>query len=198
MKRQEFVRFPHVLHLLRHGETEWNREERIQGSRNSPLTALGLSQAKQQAAILERTVANIRDFSCYSSPLLRARETARIALGGYPPIIDKRIRELDCGAWEGLTPTERAARDPELAARCATDFDIYGSSPGGEGLDRLEQRLRNFLSDLHEPSTIVSHKVVLIVLRGVLTGRPRSEWPLIEAPQGVVIRVTAETEDILA
>ena len=194
---EDQVRMPHALYLLRHGETEWNREHRIQGSRNSPLTALGLAQAAEQAAILARDLPQLAQMARYSSPLPRARETARIALDGLEPVIDPRLQELDCGAWEGLSPAERLARDPELAASCASDFDLYRNAPGGEGLENLESRLRDFLTDLTAPSVIVAHKVVLTVMRGLLTGQPHAAWERIDAPQGVVIRVENGHETIL-
>jgi len=190
--------FPHVLYLLRHGETEWNREGRIQGSQNSPLTDRGLSQARQQAAILKRVLHDAGHLTYYSSPLLRARQTAGIALDGTALVLEPRLRELDCGAWEGLSPEERASRDPELVRACVTDFDLYRSAPGGEGLEALEQRLRAFLGDVRGPSVIVAHKVVLIILRGLLTNLPRKEWESIEAPQGTVIRVRDGKEEIFA
>lgn len=190
--------FPHVLYLLRHGETEWNREGRIQGSQNSPLTDRGLSQARQQAAILKRVLHDAGHLTYYSSPLLRARQTAGIALDGTALVLEPRLRELDCGAWEGLSPKERALRDPELVRACVTDFDLYRSAPGGEGLEALEQRLRAFLGDVRGPSVIVAHKVVLIILRGLLTNLPRKEWESIEAPQGTVIRVRDGKEEIFA
>lgn len=190
--------FPHVLYLLRHGETEWNSEGRIQGSQNSPLTDRGLSQARQQAAILKRVLHDVGHLTYYSSPLLRARQTAGIALDGTAPVLEPRLRELDCGAWEGLSPEERSQRDPELVRACVTDFDLYRSAPGGEGLEALEQRLRAFLGDVRGPSVIVAHKVVLIILRGLLTNLPRKEWESIEAPQGTVIRVRDGKEEIFA
>jgi broad specificity phosphatase PhoE len=103
---------PHELYLLRHGETEWNREGRIQGSQDSPLTARGRAQATAQADILAREVPQMWQLARYCSPLRRARDTARIALDGLVPVIDRRLREVDFGAWEGLTPAERGARDP--------------------------------------------------------------------------------------
>ncbi|WP_395541343.1 histidine phosphatase family protein [Neotabrizicola sp. sgz301269] len=190
------VHCPHVLYLLRHGETEWNREGRIQGSLNSPLTDRGLSQARQQAAILKRALQHAGRLSYYSSPLPRARQTAAIALDGTLPILEPRLRELDCGAWEALSPEERALRDPELVRACVTDFDLYRSAPGGEGLEALEQRLRAFLEDVRGPSVIVAHKVVLIILRGLLTNLPRERWESIEASQGTVIRVSDGQEEI--
>ena len=192
------VHMPHTLFLLRHGETEWNREGKIQGSLDSPLTGLGRLQATRQAGILARDLPRPDALGYYCSPLPRARETARIALGGVAPVVDPRLRELDCGAWEGLTPAERAGRDPDLVATCATDWDLYMNAPGGEGLTRLESRLRDFLSDIPGPAIIVAHKVVLTVIRGLLTNLPRTDWHRISAPQGAVIRVADGREETLS
>lgn len=188
---------PPDLFLLRHGETEWNRQGRIQGSQDSPLTALGQKQALAQRHILTRELPQMWRLARYSSPLPRARETARIALDGLEPVIDPRLRELDCGAWEGLSPAARLARDPELAGSRASDFDLYRNAPGGEGLDSLKMRVGDFLADLKAPSIIVAHKVVLVVMRGLLTQRPHATWERIDAPQGVVIKVENGHETIL-
>lgn len=188
---------PYPLYLLRHGETDWNHQGRIQGSKNSPLTGLGLAQAQKQAAILKFAISDLSRHALFVSPLGRARTTAGIALGRFEAKVDPRLRELDCGAWEGLTPAERATRDPELVASCKTDFDLYRNAPGGEGLQALEARLRSFLNDLNGPSVIVAHKVVLIVMRGLLLGHPPATWEQMSAPQGVVIQIEQGAETIL-
>jgi len=184
--------------LLRHGETEWNREGRIQGSKDSPLTELGLRQAEQQARILATHLPDLRRYTCYASPLPRAQRTAAIALGEVVPVTDARLRELDCGAWEGLTPAERTAQFPVLAASCKDDFDLYQNAPGGEGLEKLTLRLRAFLDDMQRPTIIVAHKVVLLILRGLLTGRDLPALHSLTSPQGVVIRIAEGQETILA
>lgn len=164
---------------------------------NSSLTDLGRSQAAQQAKILSRTLPNSDNLTYLCSPLPRAQETAEIALNGVEFITDLRLRELSCGRWEGLSSAEREANDPVLASTCTTDWDLYQKAPGGEGIPRLEERLRDFINDISGTTVIVAHKVVLTVLRGLLTATPRSQWHRIEASQGTVIKVTDGTESIL-
>ena len=179
---------PRLL-LVRHGETEWNRAGRIQGSKNSPLTALGREHAERQGRVFERLNPGLADMPLYVSPLERARSTARIALPGQAHIVDPRLSEIACGAWEGLSPDERAAGWPDLVAECQSDLNLYDRAPGGEGLDAVEARVASFLADLTGPSIIVAHKVVLIVLRGILRGLDHTALHDLDAPQGVVIEI---------
>jgi broad specificity phosphatase PhoE len=94
-----------TLLLVRHGETDWNAEGRLQGHTDRPLNDFGRRQARQLAEQLEG-----EEFEAiYSSDLARARETAEI-IGerlGLPVELDPDLREKDWGNWEGLTAVER-------------------------------------------------------------------------------------------
>jgi probable phosphoglycerate mutase len=94
-----------ILLLVRHGETDWNAEGRLQGHSDRPLNARGREQAR---ALAERLAGDEID-AVYASDLARARETAEIvgARLGLPVVVDADLREKDWGTWEGLTPTER-------------------------------------------------------------------------------------------
>lgn len=188
---------PPPLLLLRHGETEWNHARRIQGSLDSPLTALGRRQAEEQGRILAALRPDPMHMPLYVSPLFRARMTAEIAMPGHAQIVDPRLSEIACGDWEGLTPAERAQGWPALAAECQSDLALYDRAPGGEGLDGVARRVSDFLHGLDSPSVIVAHKVVLIVLRGLLLGLDRTALHGLEAPQGVVLRIDAGQETVL-
>ena len=93
-----------VIYLVRHGETEWNVIRRFQGRSDSPLTALGLSQAATYAGIL-RGVGAAEDFDLISSPLGRAAKTAEIigAALGLKLRLDPRLEEVSLGSWDGCT-----------------------------------------------------------------------------------------------
>lgn len=177
------------MFLVRHGETEWNRAGRIQGSKDSALTRLGREHAERQRHVFERLRRDVADMPLYVSPLERARLTARIALPGHAQIVDPRLTEITCGAWEGLCPEDRATGWPDILAECQSDLDLYEKAPGGEGLDGVEARVASILNDLTGPSIIVAHKVVLIVLRGMLRGLGRDALHNLHAPQGVVIEI---------
>lgn len=186
------------VYLLRHGETEWNSTGRIQGQMNSDLTALGQAQAAQQGAILRRLGDQVAGLDRFASPLSRTKATARIAFGGDDFTTDLRLIEIGCGAWEGITPTQRQARDPELAARSIRDLDLYFNAPGGEGLSALRARIMDFLNSLNGPAIIVSHKVSLIVMRACLTEITDAGMYDLTATQGTVIRISGGVETHLS
>jgi len=94
-----------TLLLVRHGETDWNADGRLQGHTDRPLSDFGRRQAQQLAAELEGEELE----AIYSSDLARARETAEIVAErvGLPVALDPDLREKDWGNWEGLTSVER-------------------------------------------------------------------------------------------
>ncbi len=94
-----------TLLLVRHGETDWNADGRLQGQTDRPLNDYGRRQAQQLAETLETDKLE----AIYSSDLARARETAEIVGErlGLPVALDPDLREKDWGNWEGLTPVER-------------------------------------------------------------------------------------------
>jgi 2,3-bisphosphoglycerate-dependent phosphoglycerate mutase len=104
---------PTTIVLVRHGETDWNRENRFQGHADRPLNEAGLQQAHELAELLrEEPITAI-----YTSPLLRASETADIVarMIGLEARRLEALLEIDVGAWEGLTIDEVKQRFPERA-----------------------------------------------------------------------------------
>ncbi|HKI92794.1 MAG TPA: histidine phosphatase family protein [Gaiellaceae bacterium] len=94
-----------TLLLVRHGETDWNAEGRLQGHTDRPLNDYG----RRQAAALAEQLADEEIAAIYASDLARARETAEIVSGriGLPVALDPDLREKNWGSWEGLTAAER-------------------------------------------------------------------------------------------
>lgn len=101
---------PEIL-LVRHGETDWNLEGRVQGHTDQPLNARGLEQARALAASLMAEPLT----AVYASDLARARETGAIVARahGLELTVDPDLREKDFGSWEGLTDVEIAERYPD-------------------------------------------------------------------------------------
>lgn len=93
------------LLLVRHGETDWNADGRLQGHTDRPLSEFGRRQARQ----LAEELAGEELEAIYASDLARARETAEIVGDrlGLAVVLDSELREKDWGTWEGLTPAER-------------------------------------------------------------------------------------------
>jgi broad specificity phosphatase PhoE len=135
---------PTTIVLVRHGETDWNRERRFQGHADTPLNDAGRAQAADLAGSLtsERLVA------VYTSPLRRAYETAAliaIRLGLDVRPLDA-LREIHVGYWEGLTIDEVRERYPEGASA-----DWHSGWPGGETYEELSARVLPALVSLaHE------------------------------------------------
>jgi broad specificity phosphatase PhoE len=94
-----------TLLLVRHGETDWNADGRLQGQTDRPLSDFGRRQAQQ----LAEELADEELEAIYASDLVRARETAEIVGDrlGLPVVLDADLREKDWGTWEGLTAVER-------------------------------------------------------------------------------------------
>jgi probable phosphoglycerate mutase len=154
--------------LVRHAESEWNAAGRWQGHGDPPLSERGRAQARRTAAALVGSGVEV----LVSSDLRRAVETASALARvlGLEPLRDARLRELDVGAWEGLTRAEIALRHPEDLAR----FDREGPDArptGGETLGELERRARGALASLvaRHPGRrlgIVTHLGVIRALAG--------------------------------
>lgn len=123
---------------IRHGETAWNRESRIQGHWDIPLSALGLAQARSVAQALEGEAIDV----VYSSDLSRARQTgeAIVATTGAPLRLESRLRERAFGVFEGRTWTEIGALWPEAAARWRGRDLSFAADGGGESLPTFYAR----------------------------------------------------------
>ncbi len=134
------------VYFVRHGETDWNVEGRLQGLTDTALNAQGLAQAKS----LAERLAEEDDFTAlYTSPLRRAYTTGEIvgARLGLKPISDARLVERDMGRVEGLTSAEIEARFPDIYRAWKAGLR-RSPFPGEETRQDFQQRLREFLEDI--------------------------------------------------
>jgi broad specificity phosphatase PhoE len=154
-----------ILYFARHGETDWNRERRLQGQHDIPLNALGRVQASRCGEVLrgllERGGRPAGDYDYVSSPLGRARETMelmRAAMGLDPPAFqtDARLMEMSFGRWEGFTFAELQAR--EAAALAERERDKWGFVlPGGESYAQLQVRVRAWYEGVERDTVVSAH-----------------------------------------
>ena len=178
--------FPHTLYVLRHGETEWNRQGRMQGTLDSPLTDLGLAQAEAQRRILD--VLDLEGFAWIASPQGRAQATARIVARGREVATDARLAEISVGDWNGAMRDEIQAVAPHLFEH-DTDLIWYDQAPGGEGFSALEARCRSFLAELSGPAVLITHGITSRFLRCLALGQPTDAFAEIGGGQGCVYRI---------
>ena len=168
------------LILARHGETAWNAERRYQGQADVPLGETGRRQA---AALAQRLAQEEELHALYASDLQRAWETATVIAQphGLPVRSEPRLREIDFGAWDGLTYSEIGQRYPQPLAAWEAD-PLSAGPPGGENLSRVTARVRAALDDVardHQDQTVllVAHGGSLQALLCLALGLvPRARW----------------------
>lgn len=160
--------------LVRHGETVWNQEGRMQGQHDSPLTDTGVRQGVQVA----RRLKDVPFGALYSSDLGRAYRTALsiAAATGHEIRVDTRLRERHFGIFEGLTGAEMKDRHPDEYGRFAARDPDY-AVPGGESAAAFQQRCVACFEDLavrHAGATlvVVAHGLVLDALYRAASGLP--------------------------
>ena len=158
--------------FVRHGETDWNVEGRLQGQRDIPLNDTGRAQARRNGLVIAREIPEAAGYDFVASPLSRACETmeiARAAMGLDPKAyaIDPRLIELTFGEWEGFTYGDLDRERPgALVERQADKWGFV--PPGGESYEMLSKRIVAWLATLTRPAVVVAHGGVGRVLRAHL------------------------------
>jgi broad specificity phosphatase PhoE len=180
--------------LVRHGETEWNLERRIQGHLDSPLTARGISQARGVGQLVG-SLPDAAAVRIVTSPLGRARRTAQIIgeqLASFPELVaDDRLREISVGSWDGLTYHDIALRRPGIFDG-AGRHEWYFCSPDGDTYEGFAARVGEWLYEAAEQRLLVAvtHGIVSRVIRGLYAGLAREVALLLAVPQDKVFRLS--------
>ncbi len=185
-----------TIFFIRHGETDWNAEGRLQGQHDIPLNARGVGQAQNAGRILAKLVAQPGHLPWLVSPLTRTRNTAEHARGclrldprGYET--DDRLMEIRFGDWEGLTWPEVTARDPQGAA--AREADKWGfRPPAGESYGDLVARIAPFFDALAGDSVVVAHGGVARALLAHRCDVPAERAPHLDIWQGRVLVIQGQ------
>jgi len=193
----------HPLYVLRHGETAWNIDRRMQGSKNSDLTERGRTQAVAMGRVLKAELARDPGPTAFlRSPLGRTRETS-LLIGrelGLDPAQwreDSRLAELSYGQWEGFSWTEIEAHTPNALSDWRADPEGY-CPPGGETHFELRRRSAAALADIvaaNIRTVIVGHGVSGAVLRGINLGLDARAMFVLEKPQDAFFRLTQGREE---
>ncbi|WP_375464635.1 histidine phosphatase family protein [uncultured Methylobacterium sp.] len=187
-----------TIYFVRHGQTDWNAEGRLQGQRDTDLNVAGVRQAEDVADRLRWLAGDgLARADFVASPLTRTRRTMEIlraCLGLSPAAygLDPRLKEIHFGAWEGRTWAEIRRRDPASAA--ARDRDRWFYRPPGanaESYAMLTERVAPVLAGLGPTTVVVAHGGVaraMLVALGHLDVRAA---PRISIRQGTVLVLDA-------
>ncbi|APG83726.1 phosphoglycerate mutase GpmB [Sinorhizobium americanum CCGM7] len=185
-----------LIYMVRHGQTDWNAESRLQGQKDIPLNETGRQQATGNGVALGEILGrNAASFDFVSSPLGRTRETMeriRRAMGLDPFIYrtDERLKEVSFGAWEGFTLSELKRRVPErIAARRVAKWDFIPPGADAESYEILSWRVGAWLKDVRKPTVCVSHGGVIRTLFKLLGEMEPDEAAAAAIPQDRLLKI---------
>jgi broad specificity phosphatase PhoE len=158
-----------LLWLIRHGETDWNRDGLYQGQADIPLNATGLEQARETAGELGRI--DVSFAAIYSSPLLRARQTAEVTAQrmGMGVREDKRLMEIHQGEWTGKDYRSVVVQFGDPLKADGIRDTVHDRAPGGESVAEVAERMRAAADDISSSHTdeqvlIFTHGLALATL----------------------------------
>ena len=160
------------IYLLRHGETVWNRAQRLQGHKDTPLTLKGVQQARAMGNTLSQVLDGIQPRAFYSSPIGRSHQTAAIVADSIKfdtelIVLKEELKEITFGKWDGLNMEEILA-DYEVIWRQRKEAKWSFAPPDGESYKMASERANDFLMGLSNeyPTIIVAHGSLNKVIRG--------------------------------
>ena len=185
-----------MIYVVRHGQTTFNAEGRMQGHLDSPLTALGIRQAEAMADLLDREIADKAGWSIIASPLGRTRHTAQIIASrlGLSIEIEPRIIEVSFGSWDGWLRSDLRSQFPEIFN--LPEWQV--ESPDGETYDGLHGRIADWLGSLPPESErkliAVCHGGSGRMIRGGYLGLDRTATWQQEVPQDAVFALAGGRE----
>lgn len=190
-----------LIYLMRHGETNWNHERRLQGQSDIPLNQRGIELAEKTAEGLR----NVSFDAAFSSPLNRALTTARIVIGGrnIPVVTDDRLKEISFGAGEG-TYFDLAKEDPAHPMHhffCRPE--LFKPMEGGETIAQVRARAEEFLRERVFPLEgscrnilIAAHGALNRSLVNKLSGIPDRDFWQIALPNCAVTTLSLENGEL--
>ncbi|MCD4753140.1 MAG: histidine phosphatase family protein [Anaerolineaceae bacterium] len=158
------------LLLIRHGETDWNNAQRIQGQTDIPLNMAGIAQAKTLIPALHNLLSGSSvPTTIFSSPLKRASQTAEIAVNGLASITtDDQLLEINYGRWVGLDGPALEQSFPEECEQWFHQFNREYCPHGGESRADLSRRVAKFHQDVILPHIDDSNKRIILFTHGGL------------------------------
>lgn len=184
-----------LIYFVRHGQTAWNAEQRLQGQADTDINALGREQADRNGARLAELIGDPQSFDFVASPLRRTRETmerARKAMGLDPMAYrtDEQLVEVHFGDWQGYTFAELDALAPGSSeARGHDKWDFLPPGVQAESYEMLTARVRPWLAEIRQPTVCVTHGGVVRAIFRLIEAMPKSKAAALEIPQDRVLRL---------
>ena len=182
-----------LVYFLRHGETDWNVEGRLQGQADTDINQHGREQADRNGHVLAGLIERPEQFDFVASPMRRTRETmrrARTAMNLDPDAYrtDARLLEVHFGAWQGLTFAELEQRERgSTKARRSVKWNFRPPGPLGESYEMLRVRVAPWLECLERPTVCVTHGGVMRVVFRMVKDMPEREAAALSIPHDRVL-----------
>jgi len=184
-----------LAYFVRHGQTDWNAENRLQGQADIELNALGREQATQNGRKLAKLIPDPQAFDFVASPMKRTRATmerVRAAMGLDPHAYrtDPRLVEVNFGDWQGFTYAELERRHPGISGKRSLDkWDYLPSGEGAESYQMLYERIKPWFEELDRDTVCVTHGGVIRALFRLVEKISREEAASLETPQDRLLRL---------
>ena len=187
---------PPIVYFVRHGQTDWNLEHRLQGQAENDINEIGREQARRNGLRLKDLIEDPAAFDFVASPMRRTRETmeiVRAAMGLDPGAYrtDARLVEIHFGDWQGYTLAELDAREPGTSASRAQDkWRFLPPGKNAESYEMLSARVRPWFEALERPTVCVTHGGVMrVIIRAVEKALGGSAAAMLNIPQDRVLRL---------
>lgn len=184
-----------LVYIVRHGQTAWNAEYRLQGQADTDLNALGREQATRNGERLRGLISDPAAFDFVASPMRRTRETmervrAAMALEPGAYRTDPRLVEVNFGDWQGFTFAELETRFPGAAAVRERDkWNFLPPGAGAESYQMLLERIRPWFEALRQPTVCVTHGGVVRTIFRLAEGMSEQRAATLDVPQDRVLRL---------
>ncbi|TPL84633.1 histidine phosphatase family protein [Mesorhizobium sp. B2-3-14] len=184
-----------LVYIVRHGQTAWNAEFRLQGQADTDLNALGREQASANGRRLAELVGASQEFDFVASPMRRTRETmerirAAMRLDPLAYRTDIRLIEVNFGDWQSFTFAELERQSPGASRSRALDkWNFQPPGEGAESYQMLLERVKPWFDELRGQTICVTHGGVMRTLFRFVLDMPEDEAANLEIPQDRVLKL---------
>ncbi len=182
------------IFLVRHGQTEWNKEHRLQGHKNSPLTQEG----KEQAIKTKQALGGYEIHKAYVSPLQRAQDTLALIIDkqAIDVVISNNLKEINLGPWEGKTKQQTLLSDPQQYTHFWQEQDKFNLA-GAETYQQLQNRVVSelqtiFANEQGKNILVVSHWIAIKAAIAYFTSTPLSDLSSLPDPKNGEYTILSE------